>query len=48
MDALSESEQERFTVALLERVRQTHPVQKNGQVILKMPRIFFTAVKKAD
>lgn len=48
LDALTEPEQERFTAALLDRVRQTHPTQKNGQVILKMPRVFFTAIKKAD
>lgn len=45
LDALSEPEQEQLQQELLYEMEKTYPVQKDGTVILKMPRLFFTAVK---
>lgn len=46
LEALDNDEREAFTADILNEIEKTYPVQKNSQVILKMPRIFFTALKK--
>ncbi len=46
LEKLSEDEKEIFLRELLEEIRLDFPVQANGQVLLKMPRLFFVVVKK--
>ncbi len=45
LDALGENEMTEFLGELLEAVKENIPVQGDGNVILKMPRLFFTAKK---
>lgn len=45
LDALGENEKMEFLGELLEAVKENIPVQGDGNVILKMPRLFFTAKK---
>ncbi len=46
LDALDEREKTEFLQELLKKIKAKYPVQTDGTVILKMPRMFFTAVKK--
>ncbi len=45
LDMLSESEKAEFQSELLLLIRENIPLQADGKVLLKMPRLFFTAVK---
>lgn len=45
LDRLNESEKEEFLGELRKRVNENYPVQSDKRVILKMPRLFFTAIK---
>ena len=45
LNALGENEMTEFLGELLEAVKENIPVQDDGNVILKMPRLFFTAKK---
>ena len=45
LDLLSEPEREDFLSGLLAMIKEHIPVQADGNVILKMPRLFFTAAK---
>lgn len=45
LEALSEDEKEPFINELLTTVEKNFPVRGDGNVILKMPRLFFTAKK---
>ena len=45
LDALGDNEKTEFLGELLEAVKENIPVQDDGNVILKMPRLFFTAKK---
>ena len=45
IDALSEDEKELFLNELLSMVEKNFPVRGDGNIILKMPRLFFTAKK---
>ena len=45
LDTLGENEMTEFLGELLEAVKENIPVQGDGNVILKMPRLFFTAKK---
>ncbi len=46
LDSLeSEVEKKEFISDLLGIIKNTYPTQKNGNIILKMPRVFFTAHK---
>lgn len=45
LNCLSEGEQKELTADLRELIDENYPIRKNGCVILKMPRLFFTAVK---
>lgn len=45
LDALEQTERAAFSEALLKRLQDSMPVQADGSVLLKMPRLFFTAVK---
>lgn len=45
LDALSESEKAEFLEQLKENINSIYPVMANGKLILKMPRLFFTAIK---
>ncbi len=47
LEKLSAEEQKQFLAQLLSLIKENYPIQKNGTVILKMPRIFFTATKEA-
>lgn len=46
LDMLSESEQSDFIDDLLSELKSVFPLQADGKVILKMPRLFFTLTKK--
>ena len=41
----SEEEKDEFIADLLGIIKNTYPAQQNGNIILKMPRVFFTAHK---
>lgn len=45
LDALDEGEKSEFLEELLSVIREEFPVQADGNVILKMPRLFFVAKK---
>lgn len=45
LEALDEAEKNDFLSDLLERIKTNHPVQADGNIILKMPRLFFIAEK---
>lgn len=45
LDALDGAEREKFLSELLEAITKEYPVQRGGNIILKMPRIFFMATK---
>lgn len=45
LDMLDESEKAEFQSELLLLIREKIPLQSDGKVLLKMPRLFFTAVK---
>lgn len=46
LDALGDDERSEFDDELLKNIKSSYPVQADGTIILKMPRIFFTATKK--
>mgnify|MGYP004473849081 CR=1 FL=1 len=45
LDQLSEADKPLFEADVLARVRELYPVQENGSIIFRFPRLFFTAVK---
>ena len=45
LEALDETEREEFLADLLERIKTNYPVQTDGKIILKMPRLFFIVKK---
>ncbi len=45
LNALDELEQKQFADEIYEEVKKQYPVQKNGEVIFRFPRLFFCAVK---
>lgn len=45
LGALSEEDGNRFTAQVKEALLQAYPLQKNGDVIFRFPRFFFTAQK---
>ena len=45
LDVLSQTEEAEFLYELLEMIKKDYPVQSDNSVILKMPRLFFTAIK---
>ncbi|MGM9665852.1 MAG: methyltransferase domain-containing protein [Eubacteriales bacterium] len=45
LDALAPEEKQEFIDDLLKLIKLNYPVQSNSSVILKMPRLFFIAVK---
>ncbi len=45
LDLLDSGEKEEFLADLRSTVAANFPARQNGSVILKMPRLFFTAVK---
>lgn len=46
IDALPDSLKPVFENAVMEQVKIAYPLQKDGKVLFKFPRLFFTAVKK--
>ena len=42
---LQESDHPIFEQELLERIKQTYPVQKNGTILFRFPRLFWIARK---
>lgn len=42
---LSEDDQKIFLSDFTERLKDTYPLQRNGKIIFKYPRLFFTAKK---
>ena len=45
LSALDETERDEFLAVLRKRIEHQYPIRRNGKVILKMPRLFFTALK---
>jgi trans-aconitate 2-methyltransferase len=45
LDRLSDEDKADFERDVLYSVRQQYPVQRNGEVIFRFPRLFFTAIK---
>ncbi len=45
LEMLDSTEQTEFLNELLEMIKNNYPVQADGCVILKMPRLFFTAIR---
>ena len=45
LDMLSDEEQPEFLADLTEIISENFPRRANGSIILKMPRLFFTAKK---
>lgn len=45
LDALDETERDEFLAVLRKRIEIQYPIRRNRKVILKMPRLFFTALK---
>lgn len=45
LNALSDAEKEEFEDDIFRRVEKAYPVQKNGEIIFRFPRLFFTAQK---
>ena len=43
LERLSEGEHPRFLAALEEQLKGVFPVQRDGRILLKMPRFFFLA-----
>lgn len=43
--ALNPNEAKRFESAVLNKVIEAYPAQKNGEIIFRFPRLFFTAIK---
>lgn len=48
LDALNEEQRKEFENDLYGKIIDLYPVQKNGDIFLKMPRIFFVARKKVN
>lgn len=46
LNVLDEEEKAEFERDLLEKVKERYPVQKNGEVIFRFPRLFFIATPK--
>ena len=45
LSALNENDKRVFLKEIYKKVKKAYPVQKNGEIIFKFPRLFFTAVK---
>jgi trans-aconitate 2-methyltransferase len=45
LDALPDGEKEKFEEDVMTQVRAAYPQRKDGRVIFRFPRLFFTAVK---
>lgn len=45
LEELDENQKSYFENDILEKVMQNYPMQSNGDIIFKFPRLFFTAVK---
>lgn len=45
LDGLSDEDKIKFENDVLAEVEKLYPVQKNGEIIFRFPRLFFTAVK---
>lgn len=45
LDALNSCEQNEFLSELSEIIKSNYPVQADGNIILKMPRLFFVSEK---
>jgi trans-aconitate 2-methyltransferase len=46
LNVLGESEKPEFERDILEKIKERYPVQKNGEVIFRFPRLFFIAAPK--
>ena len=42
---LSDDDKTKFEKAVYKEVQKYYPVQQNGEIIFRFPRLFFTAVK---
>lgn len=45
LDGISDEDKIKFENDVLAEVEKLYPVQKNGEIIFRFPRLFFTAVK---
>lgn len=45
LELLTKPEQEEFEAAVMARLKEAYPIQKNGEIIFRFPRLFFLAVR---
>ena len=43
LNALKEEKKDAFEQAILSRLKDEYPIQENGSIIFKFPRLFFIA-----
>jgi len=48
LDVLSDEKKKIFEQDIFERIIKEYPLQKNGEIIFRFPRFFFTAVSKIE
>lgn len=46
LDMLSDEKKAEFEAEILEKIQKAYPVQKDGEIIFRFPRLFFIAHKK--
>ena len=46
LSVLSEDKKKEFEKEIFDRIKEEYPVQKNGSIIFRFPRLFFTAKAK--
>lgn len=45
LSALSDKDSKEFEKEVFEQIQKEYPIQKNGEIIFRFPRFFFTAIK---
>lgn len=47
LDMLSDEKKKLFEEAVFDQITKEYPIQKNGNIIFRFPRFFFTAISKS-
>lgn len=45
LDSLDDNDKLEFEQDVYDRLAKEYPLQKNGEIIFRFPRLFFTAIK---